>query len=51
MGQLKGIEDISLTLTRKLLVQSGAKMLALPIALELFKPVHRMDVTKLGDVK
>jgi hypothetical protein len=51
MGQLKGIEDIGPILTRKLLLQSGAKMRALPITLESFKSVHWIDLTKLGDVK
>jgi hypothetical protein len=51
MGQLKGIEDISPTLTRKLLLQSGAKMRAFPIALEFFKSGHQIDLAKLDDVK
>jgi hypothetical protein len=50
-GHFKDLDDKKAVLTRKLISESGAKMRALPTALRFLKSLHRIDLTKQGDVK
>jgi hypothetical protein len=47
----KDADDKKGILTRKLISESGARMRALPTALKFLKSLHRIDLTKQGDVK
>jgi hypothetical protein len=50
-SHFKDLDDRKAILTRKLISESGAKMRALPTALRFLKSLHRIDLTKQGDVK